>query len=162
MKEGIERQSLKAVCFDYKGVILDHRPGKDMVPGMMTLLEKLKDKGLKLALISRFPREILLGEIGALKRFFGDHVYSGGGRGKLTRIREFADNIGVHDLSRVAFVDDKPSNILPASRESDVFVIGFKGSGKYPESRDVCVGNTIPFAEDVDALHGMLIPPEQV
>jgi hypothetical protein len=124
---------------------------------MEQLLEKLKRKGLGLALVSRFPAEVVTERLGGLKQFFAGNVYSGGGQGKLECIREFAGTCGIADLADIAFVDDKPDNILPVAKGSDVYAIGFRGSGKYPQTRDLCDEKGIAFAEDAQALESLLL-----
>lgn len=148
---------LKAVCFDFRGVVLDHRTNKSFVPGIESLLRTLQTRHIALALVSRFPAEILLGLLGPMGRFFGKHLYSGGGRGKLDGIKEFAQEAGIDNLAQIAFVDDKPENILPVSQGSKVYVIGFRGSGKYPEARDACRDRAVPYAENVGELRGLLL-----
>jgi hypothetical protein len=59
--------------------------------------------------------------------------------------------------ARIAFVDHKPDNILPVAQESNIYVIGFRGSGKYPEARDVCSEQGIVFAEDAEELEKLLL-----
>lgn len=156
------RPPLKAVCFDYRGVILDHKTNQDLVLGMEQLLRKLKQKGLTLALVSRFPAEVVIERLGPLHQFFGSHVFSGGGEGKLACIKEFAKTCGIDDLASIAFVDDKPDNILPVAQGSDLFVIGFRGSGKYPQTQDICHEKGIPFADSVKALEGLLLSATDV
>ena len=151
------RRMLEAVCFDFRGVILDHKTNENVLPGMEGLLRTLKVKGLRLSVISRFPAEIVIGRLGPMQRFFGAHIYSGGGLGKLDRIREFANKCGIDDLARIAFVDDKPDNIVPVAQESDVYVIGFRGSGKYPKASHICRDQGIAFAEDIEGLRKLLL-----
>lgn len=151
------RTPLKAVCFDFRGVILDHKTNESILPGMEELLKELKDKGLILVLVSRFPAEVVIGLLGSTQRFFGSHIYSGGGKGKLDCIRQFARKCGIDSLAHVAFVDDKPDNILPVALESDVYAIGFRGSGKYPQARDICFEQGIAYAENVKELESLLL-----
>jgi FMN phosphatase YigB (HAD superfamily) len=148
---------LIAVCFDFKGVVMDHRQTGKALAGMLTLLQDLALRHIRLSLISRNPVAVVRKSLGKMAPLFGDHVYSGGGSGKLACIRQFAEQIGIDDLSRIAFVDDKPNNILPVARESNVYVIGFRGSGKYPLTRQACLDEGIPFAETVDELTELLM-----
>jgi hypothetical protein len=150
-------RSLVAVCFDYRGVILDHKTDKDILPGMENLLGALQSKGLAIALISRFPVEILMNRLGPIQRFFGSNVFSGGGQGKLDCIREFARKQGINDLAKIAFIDDKPDNILPVAKESEVYVIGFAGSGKYPKAPTICRDHGIVFVQEVKELETLLL-----
>ena len=92
-----------------------------------------------------------------MQSFFGEHIYTGGGEGKLTCILKFATVCGIHDLEKIAFVDDKPDNILPVAKGSKVYVIGFGGSGKYPQTRDFCLEKGIVFAGSVADLKRRLI-----
>ena len=150
-------QPFKAVCLDFRGVILDHKTNEDIIPGMEQLLRRLETKGLMLALVSRFPAEVLQGMLGPIQRFFGSHVYSSGEQGKLACIREFAKKSGIRNLAQIAFVDDKPDNILSVARRSHVFAIGFRGSGKYPQARDICAEQGIAYAENVAELEELLL-----
>ena len=147
----------KAVCFDFRGVILNHKTNKDIIPGMEQLLRRLKNRGLILALVSRFPAEVLEGMLGPIHRFFGSHIYSSGEQGKLVCIREFAKRCGIRNLAQIAFVDDKPDNIVSVARGSDVFAIGFRGSGKYPQARDICAEESIAYVENIGELEDLLI-----
>jgi hypothetical protein len=54
------------------------------------------------------------------------------------------------------FVDDKPDNFVPVALDSDIDVIGFAGSGKYPESAEICKEQGIPYAESVEILKRMI------
>ena len=153
------RRPLKAVCFDFRGVILDHKTNEHMVPGMERLLSTLKKNGIRLALISRFPKEVLTEMLGPVQKFFGPHVYSSSEHGKLACIKEFARECDTDDLAQIAFVDDKPDNLLPVARQSPVRSIGFLGSGKYPQARDICFEEGIPYAESVEELEVLLPIP---
>jgi FMN phosphatase YigB (HAD superfamily) len=150
------KKQLSAVCFDYRGTLLDHKNDHKLVPGVENLLSRLKDKKIPTALISRFPEEELIKQLGTLKEYFEDHVFSGGGKEKLDRIKSFAQKLSIDDLSRIAFIDDKPENFIPVAKGSNVFVIGFKGSGKYPDAERVCKELGIPFAEKADDLENLL------
>ena len=151
------RSKLKAVCFDYRGVLLDHRTNQDILPGMAALLTALKEKGIMLAVVSRFPLAVLKEQVESLLPAFGGDLRSSSGRTKLDCIQDLADVWQIDDLERISFVDDKPENLLSVSRHSKVHVIGFRGSGKYPESRDICIEEGIPFAENVEALKDLLL-----
>ncbi len=152
-----KRPLLEAVCFDLRGVILDHKTDKKFLPGMEELLKALRVKGLKLAIVSRFPCESVIERLGSMQQYFGDNIYSGGGQGKLDCIREFAKKCGISDLAKIAFVDDKPDNILPVAQRSDTYAIGFRGSGKYPSARQICKDRGLPFAESVKDLENLLL-----
>jgi FMN phosphatase YigB (HAD superfamily) len=156
MKMLNHNQKLCAVCFDYRGTLLDHNSDRDLVPGMENLLAKLEDQKIPMALVSRFPTDELSRRIGALKKYFGNHIYSGGGKAKLECIREFAQKITIDDLSQIAFIDDKPDNFIPVAKGSDVFVIGFKGSGKYPQAEIVCREHGIVYAKTAEELENLL------
>jgi hypothetical protein len=54
------------------------------------MASRLKKNGVTLALISRFPKEVLTGMLGPVQKFFGPHVYSSSEHGKLACIKEFA------------------------------------------------------------------------
>jgi FMN phosphatase YigB (HAD superfamily) len=149
-------QKLCAVCFDYRGTLLDHNSDQDLVAGMENLLAKLKDKKIPMALVSRFPAEELSRRIGELKKYFGNHIYSGGGKAKLDCIKEFAQKIKIDDLSQIVFIDDKPDNFIPVAKRSDVFVIGFKGSGKYPHAEIVCKEEGIVYAKTAEELEHLM------
>lgn len=157
MKRFCEKNLLKAVCFDFRGVLLDHKTNKEFVPGMEGLLRTLKNRDLVLGLISRFPKEILVSMLGQMRRFFGNDIYSSGGQGKFDCIKALAKKHGIGSMARIAFVDDKPDNLLPVSQTSKVYVIGFLGSGRYPEARDACRTHGIAFAEDVEELRALLM-----
>jgi hypothetical protein len=91
-----------------------------------------------------------------LEKYFGEHIYSGGGKEKLECILQFAEKLGIKKLSRIVFVDDKPDNFVPVALDSDIDVIGFAGSGKYPESAEICKEQGIPYAESVEILKRMI------
>jgi ATP-dependent protease Clp ATPase subunit len=150
------KKQLSAVCFDYRGTLLDHTNDQDIVSGMENLLAGLKNKKIPIALISRFPKEELIKRLGALKKYFENNVYSGGGKAKLDCIKAFARTLSINDFSRIAFIDDKPDNFVPIAKDSDVFVIGFKGSGKYPHAENVCKELGIPFALTARDLENLL------
>jgi phosphoglycolate phosphatase-like HAD superfamily hydrolase len=98
----MKRPVLKAVCFDFRGVILDHKTNKEIVPGIERLLRALKAKGIMLALVSRFPAEILRGMLGPIHRFFESDIYSAGDSGKLACIKEFARKLNIKNLAEIA------------------------------------------------------------
>jgi beta-phosphoglucomutase-like phosphatase (HAD superfamily) len=150
-------QTICAVCFDYRGTLLDHNSDHDLVEGMKNLLSLLRDRKIPMALVSRFPKDELKNRLGTLEAYFGEHIYSGGGKAKLDCIRQFAEKLAIHDLSRIAFIDDKPDNFVPVAKGSDVFVIGFKGSGKYPHSEFVCKEQKITFAKTAKELENLLV-----
>jgi len=150
-------RGLKAVCFDFRGVILNHKTNEDILPGMEQLLMKLKTRGLTLTLISLFPAEVLKEMLGPVQRFFGENIYSSGERGKLACIKEFARKSGIEYLAQIAFVDEKPDNIVSVARGSDVFAIGFRGSGKYPQAHKMCLEEAIAYADNVGELENLLL-----
>jgi hydroxymethylpyrimidine pyrophosphatase-like HAD family hydrolase len=45
------KQKLCAVCFDYRGTLLDHNSDRDLVAGMENLLAKLKDKKILMGIV---------------------------------------------------------------------------------------------------------------
>ncbi|HAG07483.1 MAG: hypothetical protein XD69_0091 [Clostridia bacterium 62_21] len=144
-----------AVCFDFAGVLADHRDLKPL-PEMVQLVRDLHADGRYLAVVTRYPEQKageLLGQ--ELLRFFC-RVCSApeGGREKLERVLDFARECGIDDLSRVAFLDDKPEN-LAALAGSGVQVIGFRGSGKY-DTGEACRKVGVPFAGTVDELRALL------
>lgn len=145
-----------AVCFDYRGTLLDHTSDRKLVPGMENLLAQLKHKKIPMALISRFPTDELIKRLGDLKEYFGEHIYSGGGKAKLDCIQKFAKKLSIDDLSKIVFIDDKPDNFIPVAEESNVFVIGFRGSGKYPHAESSCEKLGIPFATTAEDLENLL------
>ncbi|MFO8084847.1 MAG: hypothetical protein R6U27_11075 [Desulfobacterales bacterium] len=140
-------KNLSAICLDYRGTLVDHNNEQELVSGMGNLLDAFKEKNVPMALISRFPADILIERLGSLKKYFKTHIYSGGGKEKLNCIKIFAQKLQVDDLSQIAFIDDKPNNFLPVSKKSDIFVIGFKGSGKYPDAENICREEKIAFAK---------------
>ncbi len=140
-------KSLSAVCFDYRGTLIDHSDEQKLVPGMENLLDFFEGKNIGMALVSRFPADILMDRLGHLRKYFNKYVYSGGGKEKLDCIKIFARTLKIDDLSQMAFIDDKPDNFVPVATHSDVFVIGFKGSGKYSGSEAICEKETIAFAK---------------
>lgn len=152
-----KERKISAVCFDYRGTILDHKSDRDLVPGMENILSALKKENIPMALVSRFPKDVLEKRLGSLKKYFGENIYSGGGKGKLECIIKFAKKIGIKDFSQIVFIDDKPDNLVPVSRESDIFVIGFAGSGKYPGVGVICRERRIAYAESVEILKRMLL-----
>ncbi|MEW6182268.1 MAG: hypothetical protein AB1500_03710 [Bacillota bacterium] len=141
-----------AVCFDFSGVIVDHKD-KKFIPGVEALIKKLHSKMRLMAIISRFPPRVVEGELSGLKRCFKE-VYHALKRSKLDCVREFAMVYGITDLSKVAFVDDKPEN-LRAVAASPVRTIGFRGSGKY-DTAAACKDIGIPYAENVHELSRLL------
>ena len=151
------RSKLKAVCFDYRGVLLDHRTNRDIFPGMEELMETLKEKGMRMAIVSRFPLDVLKEQIASLLPVFGGELRSSSGRTKLDCIRELADGWGTDDLEMISFIDDKPENLFPVWQHSKIHVIGFQGSGKYPQSREMCLKEGISFAENVKELKHLLL-----
>ena len=110
-----------------------------------------------MAIVSRFPIDVLKEQIESLLPVFGGEPRSSSGRTKLDCIRELADGWEIDDLERISFIDDKPENLLAVSRHSKIHVIGFRGSGKYPESRDICLKEDIPFAGSVEELKHLLL-----
>lgn len=138
------QSKLKAVCFDYRGVLLDHRTNRDILPGMEELLKALKEKGMRMAIVSHFPLDVLKEQIESLLPVFGEELRSSSGRTKLDCIRELADGWGINDLERISFIDDKPENLFSVWQHSKIHVIGFRGSCKYPQARDMCLKEGIP------------------
>lgn len=149
-------KSPEAVCFDFRGVIVDHRNDKDLIPGIDKLLNRLKDRGLRLAIVSSFPSQFVRDRLDSLQGYFDDNIFSGSGKEKLDHIKKFAEKYGIGDISKVAFVDDKPENLLAVAQHSGVYVIAFRGSGKYPPTPDVCKERGIPFAETIEDLEQLL------
>jgi len=152
-----ERSKLEAVCFDYRGVLLDHRTNQDILPGMEELLNALKEKGMRMAIVSRLPLDVLKEQIESLFPAFGGELRSSSGRTKFDCIRELADGWGINDLERISFIDDKPENLFPVWQHSRIHVIGFGGSGKYPQAHDMCLKEGIPFAESAKELKHLLL-----
>ncbi|MEW6173114.1 MAG: hypothetical protein AB1510_08640 [Bacillota bacterium] len=148
----VERNKPLAVCFDFSGVIVDHRD-KKFIPGVKDLIKNLHGGMRLLAVISKFPRTTVETELSGLKGCFKE-VYHASKRSKLDCVREFAMVYGIKDLSRVAFVDDKPEN-LRAVAASPVFTIGFLGSGKY-DTAAACKEIGIPYAANVGELSKLL------
>lgn len=145
--------SIKAVCFDFRGVIVDHRNDRDLIPGIDEMIKELKGKGLRLAVVSSFPEEMVRKGLGDLQSSF-DGIYHGSKGGKLECIKKFAENLGIPS-SKVAFIDDKPDNFLPA--KSEVYVIAFRGSGKYEKkAQEACKKSGIPYAKDIEELKKLL------
>ena len=147
---------IEAVCFDYRGTVMDHRGEEKLVAGMGEILAELREKNVPMALVSRFPADVLKERLGELEMYFKENVYSGGGKGKLECVKEFAGRLGIGDLGRIAFVDDKPDNFVPVADLSDVYVIGFAGSGKYSDAADVCRKKKIAYADSASTLARML------
>lgn len=145
-----------AVCFDFKGTLIDHQSGRDIIGGMPSLLKTLKAQGLILAVVSRNPTAVVTDALGPLAGYFKDRVYSSGGKGKLGCLRGFAADHRIDHLADIAFVDDKADNLIPVFEDTDIAVIGFRGSGKYPQTRNICRQRGIPFAETVDELAALL------
>jgi FMN phosphatase YigB (HAD superfamily) len=145
-----------AVCFDYRGTLIDHRTGRAF-PEMVALLQRLEQKGLQLALVSRFPAALLEERLGDLKVYFGKYVFSSSESDKLSCILQFAADLGIEDLSRICFVDDKPANLLLVARKSTIRAIGFAGSGKYPETAGVCKEAGIPVADSPARLEQLIL-----
>ncbi len=150
------KTKFRAVCFDYRGTLLDHHSDHDLVQDMETLLIKLKEHSVPMALVSRFPVTELSKRLGVLKEYFGEHLYSGGGKAKLDCIKDFAKNLSIDDLAQIAFIDDKPENFIPVAKGSNVFVIGFKGSGKYPNTDIICKEQGIVYADTAQDLEKLL------
>jgi beta-phosphoglucomutase-like phosphatase (HAD superfamily) len=149
----VEKGRLLAVCFDFSGVIVDHRD-KRPLPGMGELVRELHACGRLLAVVSRYGEETVAEHLGEeLCRCFRK-IYSARDRSKLECVTEFAGECGIGDLSAVAFVDDKPQN-LQAVAGSPVRVIGFRGSGKY-DTAGACREIGVPFAGTVSELRGLL------
>lgn len=149
-------KSLEAVCLDFRGVIVDHRNDKDLILGMDKLLKGLKDRGLRLAIVSSFPSQFVMDRLGTLQGYFDDDIFSGSGKEKLDHIKKFAEKYSICDLSKVAFIDDKPENLLAVAQHSRVYVIAFRGSGKYPHILNICKERKIPFAETIEVLEKLL------
>lgn len=145
-----------AVCFDFAGVLVDHR-NLEPLAEMVELVKALHSGGCYLAIVTRYPEEKVKQHLGKeILRFFCRVLSApAGGREKLERIRDFARECGIEDLSRVAFVDDKPENVV-AVAGSGVRAIGFRGSGKYEASR-ACNEAGIPFAATADELRKLLV-----
>ena len=152
---------LLAVFFDFRGVIVDHENDRDLVPGIEDLLRDLKAKGTSLAVISSFGRDFVKTQLGQLSTLFDGGMYCASEEGKLRVIVEHARRCDIADLSQVAFVDDKPENLLPAAK-SAVKVIGYLGSGKYKANApSACQANGIPFASTITELRLLLgLSPE--
>lgn len=151
------RPKPQAVCFDYRGVLLDHRTNRDIIQGMEQVLKGLEERRMRLAIVSRFPLDVLKDQVDRLLPEFQGDLRSSGGRTKLECIRELADGWGIADLERISFIDDKPENLISVWQSSKIQVIGFRGSGKYPQSRDICLKEGIPFAENVEELKDLLL-----
>jgi hypothetical protein len=154
MRKTLVRFNLQAVCFDYRGVLVDHE-SSNILPGMEELLTRLKETEITLALVTRFPLEDV--QLGSLQTYFGENLCSSNDRTKMDCIKELAKKWGIGDLKVIAFVDDKPDNLTSVSQQSEIFVIGFRGSGKYVQARDVCQEQRIVFAENVVELEHLLL-----
>ncbi len=152
---------LDAVCFDFRGTLIDHRTDAP-IPEMLDVLERLSGEGVRLAVVSRFPEHQLQERLGRLSAYFGDRVYSSSQSDKLTCLRQLAADHGITDLSAICFVDDKPANLIPVAEASSIRVIGFRGSNKYPETAAACKQRNIPYAGSVDALARIIMDPAAV
>ncbi len=151
------RLNLKAVCFDFRGVLLDHRTNQDILPGMEELLKEIREKGIRIAIVSRFPLDVLKEQIENLLPEFDGDLRSSSTRTKLDCIKELVDTWKIDDPELVTFIDDKPENLSSVWQHSKIRVIGFRGSGKYPQSRDMCLKEGIPFAENVEERGHLLL-----
>lgn len=150
--------NIKAVVFDFRGVIVNHKNDEDLISGLEELLINLKANGIHLSIVSSFPVQTVRELIGKLELYFKDNIFSGSGEGKLDKIIEFAQKIGINDMSKIAFIDDKPANLEPVKNNSNIYVIGFKGSGKYyPDVLNSCRELKITFAENVNDLKELLL-----
>lgn len=148
--------SLELVCFDLRGVIVDHNDDKSVVPGMRELIGDLADRGNKLAIVSSFPPDYVARHLEELQCHFADRILFGSGASKLDAIRAVAATLNIHE-SKVAFVEDKPNNLVPVSQNSSVRVIGFLGSGKYRDSLQKCCDERgLHFACSVEQLRSLL------
>lgn len=151
------RPKFNAVCFDYRGVLLDHRTNRDILPGMKELLKALEERGMRLAIVSRFPLDALNDQVESLLPAFGGNLCSSSGRTKLDCIIELAREWRIENVEEIAFIDDKPENILSVWRHSNIRVIAFRGSGKYPHCREICLQEGISFVESVEGLELLLL-----
>jgi HAD superfamily phosphatase (TIGR01681 family) len=153
----MNKANIKAVVFDVRGVIVSHLNDRDIIPGIVKLLNKLKDNEIILAIVSSFSVHSVKEMVGDIKAFFDDNIYSGSRLGKLNKIIEFAKKVNI-DLSEIAFIDDKPNNLEPVKKNSEVFTIGFKGSGKYKlEIQDCCKQIKIPYADNINELEEIIL-----
>jgi phosphoglycolate phosphatase-like HAD superfamily hydrolase len=148
--------AIKAVCFDFNGVICHHE-SKEFLTGIERLLLELHAKALYLGIASRIPVDMVAEKLDHLRPLFESHIYSGGGKGKLACIENLAQDTDIQHLSQIAFVDDKPDNLLPVANNSNARVIGFRGSGKYPHALNVCRDHGLQYANDVNELKKLLI-----
>ncbi len=148
----MDPRPLDAVCFDFRGVIVDHRDDSSPIPGIEQLLQQLSAKGAKLAIISSFSEDFVKRHLGSLRQDFGGHIYSGSGESKGHIIEQFAEEQSITNLSRVAFIDDKPENLLPVAEKTSLHVIAFRGSVKYPITAQISEEHSIPFAETAENL----------
>ncbi|HIE13171.1 MAG TPA: hypothetical protein EYP63_07085 [Desulfotomaculum sp.] len=144
-----------AVCFDFAGVLVDHRD-LEPLPEMAALVKSLHADGCCLAVVTRFAARAVEQHLGGevLRCFRRVLSAPAGGEEKLARIREFARECGIDELSGVTFIDDKPENLV-AVAGSGVRVIGFRGSGKY-DTAGGCSKAGIPFAATADELRDLL------
>ncbi len=150
------RGRLGAVCFDFRGVVVDHQNDTDFIPGMSNLIEKLYSNSVKLAAVSSFSPQFVKTRLGKVATLFDGNFFQGSEEGKLDQIKLFAKQQGIKDLAEIAFIDDKPANLLPVAQRSSVLVIGFKGSGKYPEAAETCKKIGVPYAENAAQLETLL------
>jgi len=147
---------LVAACFDFRGVIVNHENDRGLIPGIENLLRDLKARGTSLVVISSFGPEFVRARLGQLGALFDGRIYCASEEGKLQVILQHARGCDIADLSQVAFIDDKPENLLPAAK-SAVKVIGYLGSGKYKANApSACQANGIPFASTIAELRLLL------
>ncbi|TYQ16883.1 UNVERIFIED_CONTAM: haloacid dehalogenase-like hydrolase [Acetivibrio alkalicellulosi] len=144
-----------AVCFDFNGVIVDHR-SKKTINGMEELIKDLHDNHVLLAIVSGSSSKIINRYLDKdlttfFKRIFYSNKMNGG---KIGCIKTFALEYGL-DLVDIAFVDDKPINLKQLACSS-AYVIGFARSGKYPTAQE-CYNLSIPVASSVEELSRLLL-----
>ena len=65
----MNKANIKAVVFDVRGVIIIHLNDKDIIPGIVKLLNKLKDNEIILAIVSSFAVHSVKEMIGDMKDF---------------------------------------------------------------------------------------------
>ena len=131
---------MELVCLDLMGTLLDHRSGEGL-PSMARFLQVLQ-KEVAVHVVSRFSvahTRKLLDQAGLLRLGKTD-LPCHHAKDTAARVRCFEKLLAEPGVSSGTWVDNKPENLwaLHAALGRKVRMVGFTGSGQYPDLGPVC------------------------
>jgi atypical dual specificity phosphatase len=154
MEQTSPPEPIDAVCFDFKGVLADPIGGH-LLPEMADLIIELRQRRVRLAVVSSASPHCVRERLGPHQEDFDDILCADGGE-KRHAIEAFAIAQGLTDPSRIVFVDDQLDNVIPVAETSKIYGAAFLMTNPDHRAFEVCRRRGIPFAQTMEELRRIL------